>query len=135
MFQVDISKALTLCKLFESLVFVDEVDLTQEVGRLHPLLATVFAFCYIWSIGGNVAENNWDIFDTFARQQFEETGEAKVRTMHVQYYNFGGFSGFSACVCTLAWAWMHRVSNGFPQELCLLPGSLAVMFYGHFCLG
>lgn len=71
---------MTLCKLFESLVFVDGIDFKQEVGRLHGLLATVFAFCYLWSVGGNVAEQNWDVFDTFARHQFEDAGEAKVRT-------------------------------------------------------
>lgn len=108
MFQVDISKATTLCKLFESLVFVDGVDLTQEVGRLHPLLATVFAFCYLWSVGGNVAENNWDVFDTFARQQFEETAEAKVRTMDRKYL-LKGFWFWDVCVCVSSLCLIQRI--------------------------
>ena len=37
-----------------------------------------FVFCYIWSVGGNITETFWDQFDSFVRQQFEESGDAKV---------------------------------------------------------
>ncbi len=69
----------TLCKLLESLVLSGGgPDLRADPTKLHPLLCTTFVFCYLWSIGGNVVDNNWDAFDTFVRQQFEDNGDAKV---------------------------------------------------------
>ncbi|KAJ8313399.1 hypothetical protein KUTeg_009027 [Tegillarca granosa] len=77
--QVDISKVTMLCKLLESLLFRrGGPDLHQDPNKLNPLLCTTFVFCYLWSIGGNIIETNWDSFDTFVRQQFDENGDAKL---------------------------------------------------------
>ena len=77
---MDIGKVTALCKLLEVLVFEPGyIDVKQDVSKLHPLIATTFVFCYLWSIGGNISEQYWDAFDTYVRQQVEETGcEAKV---------------------------------------------------------
>lgn len=78
---MDISKVTTLCRLLESLLFRrGGPDLNQDMNKLNPILCTTFVFCYLWCIGGNITENNWDAFDTFVRQQFEDNGDAKVCT-------------------------------------------------------
>ncbi|XP_038058163.1 dynein heavy chain 6, axonemal-like isoform X3 [Patiria miniata] len=78
--QVDISKVNTLCCLLEALVFKGSIDLKMETNRLHSLICTTFVFCYLWSIGGNLVEGCWDLFDTFVRNQFEDNGDAKLNT-------------------------------------------------------
>ncbi|XP_074052253.1 dynein axonemal heavy chain 6 isoform X2 [Macrotis lagotis] len=77
--QVDISKVTTLCCLLESLLFgKDGPDLTMEQGKLNSIICQTFAFCYLWSVGGNLIETYWDAFDTFVRLQFEDAPEAKL---------------------------------------------------------
>ena len=53
-------------------------DLSADALKLHPLICTTFVFCYLWSIGGNIIDSNWDAFDTYVRKQFDENGDAKV---------------------------------------------------------
>ena len=53
-------------------------DLKMDTAKLHPLICTVFVFCYVWSMGGNLTDDKWDAFDTFARGQFDDNGDAKV---------------------------------------------------------
>ena len=77
--QVDISKVNMLCQLLKVLLLVKGgPDLKMDIAKLHPLLCTTFVFCFVWSIGGNLTDNNWDAFDTFTRQLFEDNGDAKV---------------------------------------------------------
>ncbi|XP_074661680.1 dynein axonemal heavy chain 6-like [Tubulanus polymorphus] len=77
--QVDISKVTTLCKLFEVLLtYPGGPNLNQDPSKLNPLVCTVFVFCYLWSIGGNITDNCWDTFDTFVRNQFDDNGDAKL---------------------------------------------------------
>ncbi|XP_071788570.1 dynein axonemal heavy chain 6-like isoform X3 [Asterias amurensis] len=78
--QVDISKVNTLCCLLEVLVFKGSLDLRMETNRLHSLICTTFVFCYLWSVGGNLVEGCWDLFDTFVRNQFEDNGDAKLNS-------------------------------------------------------
>ena len=77
---MDISKVTTLCKLLESLFIVGSnvPDLKGDAVKVQAIVATTFAFCYMWAIGGNIADNNWDSFDTFIRQQFEDCADCKV---------------------------------------------------------
>ncbi|KAL3884515.1 hypothetical protein ACJMK2_024650, partial [Sinanodonta woodiana] len=77
--QPDISKVVTLCKLMESLLFSrGGPNLQQDVQKLHPLICATFVFCYLWAIGGNIRDTNWDAFDSFIRQMFEDSGDAKL---------------------------------------------------------
>ncbi len=63
----------------ESLLLIEGgPDLESDASKLHPLVCTSFVFCYLWALGGNIVDNNWDAFDTFVRQQFEENPDAKV---------------------------------------------------------
>jgi dynein heavy chain len=77
--QVDISKVVTMCKLLESLLFVQRgVDFKMDAAKLNPVVCTTFVFAYVWSIGGNIIDSNFDAFDTFVRKQFDDVTEAKV---------------------------------------------------------
>lgn len=92
--QVDVSKVVTLCKLLESLLLGShsQVDLHMDPGKLHPFICTIFIFCYVWSIGGNIIDANWDAFDTFVRQLFEDNSDAKVTLTELILINVKLFS-------------------------------------------
>jgi dynein heavy chain, axonemal len=84
--QVDISKVVTLCKLLESLLLVQRgVDFKLDAAKLNPIVCTTFVFAYVWGIGGNLIDSNFDTFDTFVRKQFDDVPEAKV--FHVFFYS------------------------------------------------
>ena len=77
--QVDVAKITTLCSLLESLLIINkDIDARLEEGKLKVAISTTFAFCYVWSIGGNLKSANWDMFDTFVRNQFDENPDAKL---------------------------------------------------------
>uniref|UniRef100_K7FYG4 Dynein axonemal heavy chain 6 n=1 Tax=Pelodiscus sinensis TaxID=13735 RepID=K7FYG4_PELSI len=79
--QVDISKVTTLCCLLESLLLgKGGPDLKMDQSKLNTIVCQTFVFCYLWSLGGNLTENYWDMFDTFVRQQFEDNPESKLPT-------------------------------------------------------
>ncbi|KAK1792527.1 hypothetical protein P4O66_012465 [Electrophorus voltai] len=79
MAQVHISKVTTLCCLLEALLFSERApSLALEPHKLHTLLCQTFVFCYLWAVGGNLAETSWDAFDGFVRQQFEDNADAKL---------------------------------------------------------
>ncbi|XP_018593809.2 dynein heavy chain 6, axonemal [Scleropages formosus] len=81
MAQVDISKVTTLCCLLEALLLgKDGLQFNMDPSRLNTILCQTFVFCYLWSVGGNLAENHWDAFDSFVRQQFEDNNDAKLPT-------------------------------------------------------
>jgi len=76
---VDISKVVTLCKLLESLLLrPGGPDLKQDAQKLNILVCTTFIFSYLWAIGGNLVDSQWDAFDTFVRREFEDNPDAKV---------------------------------------------------------
>lgn len=77
--QVDTGKISTLCSLLESLLVLSkDLDPKLEESKLKAALSTTFAFCYVWSIGGNLKSSSWDSFDTFVRGQFEDNADAKL---------------------------------------------------------
>ncbi|XP_075260085.1 dynein axonemal heavy chain 6-like isoform X4 [Convolutriloba macropyga] len=79
--QVEISKVATLCKLFESLFLAEKggADFSLDENRFNTTLNTTFAYAYFWGLSGNLNENSQDAFDTFAKDQFSDNGEAKTR--------------------------------------------------------
>ena len=77
--QVELAKVTALCKLMQCLVLKPgNIDFRQDSAKYNPIIATTFAFCYLWTIGGNVVDTNWDAFDTFLRQTFESCPDVKV---------------------------------------------------------
>ena len=83
--KVDISKVSTLCVLLESLIFPEQgfPDPKMDSVRLHPLICTVFMFCYAWSIGGNLVESSIDVFDSQLREMFQDNNDVRVRINYV----------------------------------------------------
>ena len=86
-FQVEISKVATLCKLFESLFLAEKggADFSLDENRFNTTLNTTFAYAYFWGLSGNLNENSQDAFDTFAKDQFSDNGEAKVIKVTIFY--------------------------------------------------
>ena len=93
-----------LCKLMESLLFTrGGPDFNMDPNKLNILICTTFVFCYLWSIGGNIVDTNWDAFDTFVRQQFDDNGDAKVNScldrwmddlqFYIHFYSISVLSG------------------------------------------
>ncbi|KAJ8402442.1 hypothetical protein AAFF_G00369310 [Aldrovandia affinis] len=81
MAQVDISKVTTLCCLLEALLLgPGGPDLKLGLSKLNCVLCQTFVFCYLWAVGGNLTDNNWDEFNSFIRKQFEDNKEAKLPT-------------------------------------------------------
>ena len=69
----------TVCKLLEALLLGKTgPDLNQDPVKLNPLIGTTFVFCFLWGIGGNLCDSYWDAFDTFLRQEFEDSSVVKV---------------------------------------------------------
>ncbi|ESN90843.1 hypothetical protein HELRODRAFT_194633 [Helobdella robusta] len=77
--QVDISKITTMCKLFETLMLKNkDVDYRIDLSKLLNLVSGTFVWCYLWAVGGNISENDWDSFDSFIRSQFDEDTNSKL---------------------------------------------------------
>ena len=90
--QVDIGKVIGLCALLEVLLFdtievrqdavqnksQPKVDLSEDSAKLHPLIASLFIFCYTWNIGGNIAQNMMENWDGFIRDNFQDLTEARI---------------------------------------------------------
>lgn len=45
------------------------IDFAIAGEPLHQLINKVFCFAYIWSLGGNIASQYQEAFDTFCREQ------------------------------------------------------------------
>ena len=45
------------------------IDLSQDQEQLQPVLAHLFAFAYIWGLGGNLTHHCHQPFNTFVRSQ------------------------------------------------------------------
>ena len=77
--QVPVSKVQTVSLLFESLVFTSGgPDLQSDPLRLHCLLATIFAWCLTWGLGGNLEEQCNDKFDSFVKDLLSDCPDVKV---------------------------------------------------------
>ncbi|KAL5020432.1 hypothetical protein ScPMuIL_003324 [Solemya velum] len=69
--QVDIAKVTTFANCWSRCCSVVEDQTCSRVPRSYT-------HSYVWAIGGNISENNWDAFDTFARGLFEDNADAKL---------------------------------------------------------
>uniref|UniRef100_A0A1I8GGQ9 DHC_N2 domain-containing protein n=1 Tax=Macrostomum lignano TaxID=282301 RepID=A0A1I8GGQ9_9PLAT len=77
MAQVNIAKVMTVCNLFQSLLCGPGApSLAGDENK--PLVCTSFVFSYLWGVGGNTIDANWDSIDNFVRQQFEDNGDARL---------------------------------------------------------
>ena len=74
------AKVQTVALLFQSLVFTTGgPDLQSDPLRLHCLLATIFAWCLVWGLGGNLEESYNDKFDSFVKDLLSDCPDVKVK--------------------------------------------------------
>jgi dynein heavy chain, axonemal len=69
---VNFSLVVSLCNLITT--FVNDtkgIDFNMNFLNLKGLFCHIFLFCYMWSIGGNVADGFQDKFDTHIREMLE----------------------------------------------------------------
>jgi dynein heavy chain len=77
---VDFNLVVSLCNLLTTFVNrTKEIDYSMGFAELKGLFGHIFVFCYIWSLGGNLADGNHDQFDTFVRDLLESTPIPEVQ--------------------------------------------------------
>ena len=74
---VDINLVASLCDLMTSVTNLElggkDIDWVSDPERTDETIGLLFAFCYVWSIGGNTTAAGMDAFDEFCRNEFEES--------------------------------------------------------------
>ncbi|KAJ3068699.1 Dynein heavy chain 6, axonemal [Podochytrium sp. JEL0797] len=68
---VNFNLVVSLCKLISCFIENPEVNFTLQFADLKTLFSHIFLFSYVWSIGGNLADGNQDMFDTFVRDTLD----------------------------------------------------------------
>lgn len=67
-----------LCSLMESLLTEPGVwDKNMDKSRAKTMICHIFAFSYIWALGGNLSDSSQEKFDAFCKEQFEEYQDAQ----------------------------------------------------------
>lgn len=70
---VDIQLVISLCKLFQSLLTVENgINFSAPQGELLAMVDKLFFFSYIWSVGAACSDLFWEQFNEHARELFEE---------------------------------------------------------------
>ncbi|KAH9277041.1 hypothetical protein BASA83_000559 [Batrachochytrium salamandrivorans] len=80
---VDLNLVSSLCKLIHTYINrTKEIDFNAPEPESKTLFLNIFLFCYIWSIGGNLADGYQDHFDTFMREMLDASpiAEAQIPT-------------------------------------------------------
>ena len=57
-------------QLFVALLPEAQLDLNADADALKPLVASLFAYSYIWSVGASIDEHAWPGFDELVRELF-----------------------------------------------------------------
>jgi len=65
---VDSQLVSSLCAFFDSLLPLAKLDLSKPAEELKPVIGNIFAFCFIWSVGGSIDDEHWPAFDELARE-------------------------------------------------------------------
>jgi len=72
---VDIQLATSLTLIFQSLFKTERgVNFSKPEDEIMQLIDRLFAFSFIWSVGGSINYPYWDQFDEFTREIFENEG-------------------------------------------------------------
>ena len=68
----DVNITQSLCALFEALFTkANNADITVAQDRLLDTMESVYAFCFMWSVGGALDNSYRESFDEFVRDMFE----------------------------------------------------------------
>ena len=51
-----------------------KLNLGADPDTLRPVIASIYAFAYIWSIGAALDEGAWSGFDDLVREKFPDRG-------------------------------------------------------------
>jgi len=62
----------SLCAFFDSLLPAAKLDLSKPAEELKPVISNIYAFCFIWSVGGSIDDEHWPAFDELTRELFAE---------------------------------------------------------------
>ncbi|KAJ3321819.1 Dynein heavy chain 6, axonemal [Boothiomyces sp. JEL0866] len=68
---VDLNLVVSLCRLLQTYINKSDIDFKKPIADLQVLFANIFIFCYVWSIGGNLADGCQEGFDTWFRDYLE----------------------------------------------------------------
>ncbi|KAJ3105519.1 Dynein heavy chain 6, axonemal [Phlyctochytrium planicorne] len=70
---VNINLVISLCNLLGTFLnrTGGDIDFHSDYSDLRTILGHIFVFCFVWSIGGNIADGVQDFFDSFVRDLFE----------------------------------------------------------------
>ena len=60
-----------LCSVLEAILVKRGIDMTMDTPKYLLLVTQIFAFAFVWSIGGNVTDKDHVKFDQFVREHFE----------------------------------------------------------------
>ncbi|TPX75806.1 hypothetical protein CcCBS67573_g02914 [Chytriomyces confervae] len=95
---VNFNLVVSLCNIISCFVENPEVNFTLAIADLKVLFSHIFVFSFVWSVGGNLADGNQDLFDTFLRDTLEAKPIADVAMpsmsifsyyVHIKKRNFG----------------------------------------------
>ncbi|KAI9002652.1 dynein heavy chain and region D6 of dynein motor-domain-containing protein [Gaertneriomyces semiglobifer] len=76
---VDVALVESLCKLLQTYINKTDIDYSRSIGDLKGLFGNLFVFCYIWSLGGGLADGYHDTFDSFIRDLLDATPISEVQ--------------------------------------------------------
>jgi dynein heavy chain len=70
---VDAQLINSLCSTFVSLLDDAKLDLKSEnyMEAAKEVVANLYVFCFVWSIGASLDESVWDNFDDLVREGFD----------------------------------------------------------------
>ncbi|OAJ44270.1 hypothetical protein BDEG_27524 [Batrachochytrium dendrobatidis JEL423] len=77
---VDLNLVASLCKLLRTYINrTKEIDFKASILEIKPLFSNIFLFCFIWSIGGNLADGYQELFDTFMREMLSASSVTEIQ--------------------------------------------------------
>ncbi|KAJ3021047.1 UNVERIFIED_CONTAM: Dynein heavy chain 6, axonemal [Siphonaria sp. JEL0065] len=85
---VNFNLVVSLCKLISCFIENPEVNFAQAPADLKTLFSHIFLFSYVWSIGGNLADGNQDLFDTFVRDTLETKPMADISLPSLSVFSY-----------------------------------------------
>jgi len=68
----------SLCAFFDSLLPLAKLDLSKPADEHKPTISNMYAFCFIWAVGGSIDDSHWPEFDELARELFAEHAQIPV---------------------------------------------------------
>ena len=84
----------SLCSLFVAMLPIAKINLKEDIAKLKPMVANIFTFCYVWSIGAALDESSWTAFDDMVREQFADRIKMPASGVVYDFFIEGGTCDF-----------------------------------------